>query len=262
MKGIVDFHTHAFPDNLASRAIKAIEEKSGISAKMDGTVSCLMVSMDTCGIEKSVVCSIATKPSHFTSIFEWSKKIRSDRIIPLPSIHPDDPEAEERISMVKKEGFIGIKMHPYYQDFLLDEPRMFPLYEKVSLENLLLVMHTGFDFAFQKIRKADPEKVIRIVDMFPCLKIVLTHMGGWKDWDRVEELIAGKKLYMEISFSLEFLGKKKAREIILKHPEEYVLFGTDAPWISQKETLKLFRSLSLGGHLENLILRKNAMAFL
>jgi predicted TIM-barrel fold metal-dependent hydrolase len=218
--------------------------------------------MDRSGIEKSVVCSIATKPSHFESIFEWSKNIRSERIIPLPSIHPDDNKAEERITMIKKEGFSGLKMHPYYQDFVLDEPRMLRIYEKASQENLLLVMHTGFDFAFERIRKADPERIIKVVDMFPCLKLILTHLGAWEDWDGVEKFIAGKKIFMEISFSLEFIDRQKARNIILKHPQEYVLFGTDSPWTDQEKTLELFRNLSLGERLETLILRKNALSLL
>jgi len=262
MKGIIDFHTHAFPDSLAGKAIKALEDEGGIPARLDGRLTSLISSMDACGIEKSVVCSIATKPSHFEPIFEWSRKIRSERIIPLPSVHPDDPEASERIGMIKKEGFAGFKMHPYYQDFFLDEQRMLKLYEKASRENLLLVMHTGFDFAFERIRKADPEKILKITGQFPSLKLVLTHLGAWEDWDGVEKIIAGKKLYMEISFSLEFIDKQKARAIILKHPEKYVLFGTDSPWTAQEKTLELLKSMSLGERLEKLILRDNALSLL
>ena len=262
MKGIIDFHTHAFPDSLAPQAVKVLEKEGKVPARLDGTISALLASMDRCGIEKSVVCSIATKPSHFNPILRWSENIRSERIIPLPSIHPDDPEAAGNIEKVKKGGFAGIKMHPYYQDFNLDEPRMLRIYEKVSAENLLLVVHTGFDFAFERVRKADPEKIIRIAKLFPELKLVLTHLGAWEDWDEVERLIAGENIYMEISFSLEFLASEKAKKIILGHPPEYILFGTDSPWTDQGKTLELFRSLSLGKTLERKILRENALSLL
>lgn len=262
MKKIIDFHTHAFPDYLARQAIDILEKEGGIDARIDGTISSLLASMDRYGIEKSVVCSIATKPSQFNPILKWSKEIRSERIVPLPSIHPDDPEAVNEIGIVKKEGFAGIKMHPYYQDFTLNDPCMFSIYEKVLSENLLLVMHTGFDFAFERIRKADPEKILQVIKMFPGLRLVLTHLGAWENWDEVAGLIAGKKIYMEISFSLDFMEKEKAKDIILKHPEGYVLFGTDSPWTDQGETLKLFKGLALGEHLENLILRENALSLL
>ncbi len=262
MKGIIDFHTHAFPDKLAGKAIGHLEKEGGIAARLDGRLASLLASMDRCGIEKSVVCSIATKPPQFDSILKWSELVRSDRIIPLPSVHPDDPEIIERIGLIKKKGFKGIKMHPYYQDFCLDEERLLPVYEKVSRENLMLVLHTGFDFAFERIRKADPEKIVRIKEMFPFLKLVATHLGAWEDWDEVEKLLVGRNICMEISFSLDFLDRERVKRIIEKHPSGCIFFGTDSPWTGQAETLNLLKSLSLEPELESRILRDNALSFL
>jgi uncharacterized protein len=262
MNGIIDFHTHAFPDNLAEKAVTFLEGEGGIPASLDGRISSLLDSMDRCGIEKSLVCSIATKPSQFTSILHWSETVSSDRIIPLPSIHPDDPEFVERIKMVKEKGFKGIKMHPYYQNFILNEKRVLPIYEEICKQNLMLVLHTGFDFAFERIRKADPEKFISVKNTFPDLKIVATHLGAWDDWSEVERLMVGKNIYMEISYSLDFLDKKRARDIIMQHPKEYILFGTDSPWTDQMRTLNLFKALSLGPRMEDRILRENALSLL
>ena len=78
-----------------------------VKAHLDGKVSSLLASMDICGIEKSVVCSIATKPSQFEPILKWSRKIQSDRIIPLPSVHPDDPKCVEQIETDKGRGIQG-----------------------------------------------------------------------------------------------------------------------------------------------------------
>ncbi|MCL4476922.1 MAG: amidohydrolase family protein [Nitrospirae bacterium] len=262
MQGIIDFHTHAFPDELAERAMKMLEEEGGIKASLDGRVSSLLRSMDKNGIEKSLVCSIATKPSQFDTILKWSRKIGTERIIPLPSLHPDDPDAEERVSQIKGEGFKGIKFHPYYQDFNVDDERLFPVYERICRENLIMVMHTGFDFAFEKIRKADPARIMRVLDRFPDIKLVTTHLGAWDDWDEVEKHIAGKRIYMEISFSLEYLEKEVAKKIILNHPEDHVLFGTDSPWTDQGRTLALLKGLDLGQAREKLILRENALRLL
>jgi hypothetical protein len=261
MKGIIDFHTHAFPDDLSERVIKMLEEEGGINAYLDGKISSLLSSMDNCGIEKSVICNIATKPSQFDSILKWCSEIRTERIIPFPSIHPYDTDFKDRIDKIKHEGFKGIKFHPYYQDFTIDEEKIFPVYEKISNENLILVMHTGFDFAFQRIRIADPEKIMNILKTFPSLKMVSTHLGAWEDWEEVERFLLGKPIYMEISFSLEFLDDT-VRKIISSHPAEYILFGTDSPWTDQQQTLSLFRELKLGEKREELILRENAIKLL
>ncbi len=261
MDGIIDFHTHAFPDELSERVIKMLEDEGGIKAFHNGKISSLLSSMDSCAIEKSIICNIATKPSQFDSILKWSKEINSDRIIPFPSIHPFDPEAIEKIHIIKKEGFKGIKFHPYYQNFTIDDRKLFPVYKKICDENLILVMHTGFDFAFPRTRIADPEKIMNIFNKFPDLKLVTTHLGAWEDWEEVCKHILGKPVYMEISFSLEFLNDT-VRKIFFNHPPEYILFGTDSPWTEQKNTLSLFKALNLGKEKERLILRENAVRLL
>lgn len=262
MSGIIDFHTHAFPDELADKAINALENEGDVKAHLDGRVSSLISSMDKCGIEKSVVCSIATKPSQYIPIMDWSREIRTGRITPFPSIHPDDPEAVSRVIQIKNEGFHGIKFHPYYQKFTIDEERMFPVYEEISKNNLIAVMHTGFDFAFRRDRITDPLKILNVVNTFPDLKLVTTHLGAWDDWDEAEKYLIGKKIFMEISFSLEFLHKERARSIITKHPEEYILFGTDSPWTDQQKTMLLLKQLKLGQKSEERILRDNAVNLL
>jgi predicted TIM-barrel fold metal-dependent hydrolase len=98
--------------------------------------------------------------------------------------------------------------------------------------------------------------------MFPELKFVTTHLGSWEQWSEVESIIAGKPVYMEISFSLEYLESAPIKDILLKHPREYILFGTDSPWTDQGNTLKLFRSLNLGDAFERAVLCDNAAKLL
>jgi uncharacterized protein len=262
MSGIVDFHAHAFPDELAERAINALEQQGGIKAFHSGTVSSLLRSMDSNGIETSVVCTIATKPGQFDPIFAWCRKIRSERIIPFPSIHPDDAQHRERISRVKGEGFKGIKFHPYYQEFSLDEERLFPIYERACEENLIVVAHTGFDIGFPRERIADPARILKVLARFPQLKLVTTHLGAWELWDEVEEQLTGREIYMEISCSFESLSGDAVRRLIVGHPGRYILFGTDSPWTDQGESVSLLKGLLFGAELEDRILRRNATELL
>ena len=85
MKGIIDFHAHAFPDQIAAGAIPYLEEEGDIKAMHDGRIASLLDLMDRDGVEKSVICSIATRPSQFEAILSWSKQVRTERIIPFPS---------------------------------------------------------------------------------------------------------------------------------------------------------------------------------
>jgi predicted TIM-barrel fold metal-dependent hydrolase len=259
---IIDFHTHAFPDHIAERAIAALEAECNVKTKHEGRISSLLKSMDRAGIDIAVVCSIATKPSQFQPILEWSKTIVSERIIPFPSIHPEDPQPVEKVKIIHDDGFKGVKMHPYYQEFALDEERLFPIYEACATYGLLLVVHTGFDIAFPRDRIADPVKIMGVCKRFPDLKFIATHLGGWYDWEKVEQHLTGKPIYMETSFSLEDLPREKVKAMIGRHPEGYVLFGTDSPWTDQKEAIRLLHSLGLEKEREEMILYRNAAGLL
>jgi len=257
--GIIDFHTHAFPDALAARAMKALSaEAPQLPYYHDGRVSSLLASMDAAGIARSVVCSIATRPSQFGPILEWSRQIASDRIIPFPSIHPDDPNPGERIAQIHKCGFKGVKMHPFYQGFYMDEPRLCPIYEALAETGLLLVMHTGYDIAFERVRRADPAVIVKVLRDWPELRLVTTHLGAWEQWQEVEQALIGRQVYMEVSFTDGYLATDKVRELILRHPAEYVLFGTDSPWDDQAKALARVRELRLGTSREEGMLWRNA----
>ncbi len=255
---ITDFHTHAFPENIALHAIPKLETAANEKANTNGTIKGLLESMDHADIERSIICSIATKPDHFTNIIKWSKSIKSPRIIPLPSIHPMDTDVKAKIAMIKQEGFCGVKMHPYYQDFFLSHPLLTPIYESLIENDLFVVMHTGLDIAFTPDRRASPQEVLTVTSKFPELKFIATHFGSWNMWDEVENTIIGRPLFIEISLALQFLSTEQAVRMFKAHPSDYLLFGSDSPWEDQKGAITRLRNLGLDRSLEEKILSKNA----
>ncbi len=260
---IIDFHTHAFPDALAGRAMAHLcAETDSVTAYLDGRLSSLLASMDAAGIEKSVLCSIATKPSQFEPIFEWSKAIQSERIIPLASVHPKDADLAGRVRQVADAGLAGIKMHPYYQDFDIDDPALDPLYAALQETGLLLTLHTGFDFAFAWIDRAGPGRIVNVVEKYPELRLVTTHLGSWQQWEAVEECLIGRPVYMETSFSVQYLGHEQLCRMLEAHPADYLLFGTDSPWTEQSEQVQAFRNLGISEELLEKIFFKNALKLL
>ncbi len=244
---IVDFHTHAFEDALAAKAIPFLEKEGDIKAATDGRIAGLLASMGRAGIDRAVVCPIATKPSHFDGIRRWAREVRAaqPRLDMLLSIHPDDPDALAHADETAAEGFKGVKLHPYYQRFTIDDERMFPLYERLAARDLIAVFHVGFDMAYPPDRVADPVRVRRVIDLFPKLKFVATHLGGWRDWEESRKYLIGRPVYLETSYSLHELPIETAREMILAHPADHILFGTDSPWSDQSEELARWRALDL-----------------
>lgn len=239
---VIDVHTHAFPDSLAPRAMARLTDGNA-KPFTDGTVGGLLRSMDAAGIDASVICSIATKPDQFEPILKWSRAIASDRIIPLGSIHPEDPEAVVRVGKLKAAGLCGLKVHPYYQDFVLDDERLFPFYAAVEASGLVLVSHTGFDPAFPRERRADPARMMNLLSHFPRLNFLATHFGGWDDWDEVEARLIGQPVNLEISLTAEFLSPDRVRRMLLNHPQDRLFFGSDSPWGNPAESLGILANL-------------------
>ena len=166
---IIDVHCHAFPDSIAEQAMSKLQYDGDVEASLDGKLSSLSSAMENAGISKAVIASIATKITQYSSIFSWLQEVASDIFIPFPSVHPEDPLSVPRIEEIAQAGFKGIKLHPYYQDFFMDEKRIYPLYETIQHSGLILLMHTGFDIAFDRIRRGSPEQIVKVLYDFPKL---------------------------------------------------------------------------------------------
>ena len=120
---VIDFHTHAFSDKIVEKAMGSLVETSGIKPYTDGSVKGLLEHMDKCGVDKSVILPIATKPAQQKIINSWANEIMSDRIYPFGSVHPDAEDICEELERIKELGLYGVKLHPDYQNFMADEEK-------------------------------------------------------------------------------------------------------------------------------------------
>jgi len=259
---IIDFHAHAFPDALAPKATKLLAESSGVRARLDGTIGDLLRSMDSAGIEKSVVCSIATRPAQVEPILEWSAQAASDRIVPFASIHPQRADYDDVIRRILDLGIKGVKFHPQYQDFFVDDERMFDLYESLGRARLVTVFHAGYDMSFRTDIRATPDRFARVHERFDEMIIVATHLGGWRLWEEVEALLAGTGVYFGTSFVLGEIDEELFHRILAKHDPQRVMFGTDTPWRDQAEDLAGLEALGLDDELLDALLHDNAARLL
>ncbi|HUT56749.1 MAG TPA: amidohydrolase family protein [Phycisphaerae bacterium] len=259
----IDFHTHAFPDDLAGRAMRKLQEQAGYPVAGDGRIESLLASMDAANIDVSVVCAVATKPGQARGILKWCRRVRCERIEPFPSVHPDEPKAAKWIGRIAKAGFLGVKLHPMYQAFAADEDRMAPVYAAAAEHGLIVALHCGQDIGFAADDdRAAPRRVADVRRRFAHLKLLCTHMGGWRQWDQVEAHLLGRDVYLETSFSLAELGRERSVEFIRRHGPERVVFGSDWPWRPQAGELDGLNRLGLPAADLRRIAYSNASALL
>lgn len=262
---IIDFHTHIFPDKIAKQALDTLAAEFGdYRPCTDGTLKGLISSMDSAGIGMAVAANIATKPTHTGPILSFCKEIKGERIHPLISFHPLNKiaEVEDILARAEEMGIRGVKLHPMYQDFSIDDRKMYPYYELVEKFGMFIVFHTGFDMAFPGNTQADVERVKKVAEEFPNLTIVCTHLGGWKQWDRVKILTKRENIYTETSMVITETDENTFIKLLLKFDEDRVLFGTDSPWTDQKKMAAHAMGLPISDKKKEKLLFSNAAGLL
>ena len=181
----IDFHTHIFPDKIASRAIETLSYKSGgLEPSYDGTAEGLKKRMEKENVDISVVLSIATNAHQMHSVNDFAASVNNGKIIAFGSVYPEAPDCIEELGRIKKLGLKGVKFHPEYQDFNVDEEKMRPIYEEISRLGLITVFHSGADLGYSAPYHCPPERAVKALKMFTS-PVVFAHWGGWLFWKEV-----------------------------------------------------------------------------
>ena len=268
----IDMHTHAFADAIVERAMAALKANipPDFHTPYDGRLPSLVRELKSHGFDHAVLCQIATKPSQFAPILEWSRAIRDGRlgedaarmILPLPSVHPADPDLEAHVREIAREGFKGIKLHPYYQGFVLDDPVPLDLFRMARDNGLFVEIHAGFDIGFPFEDVCGPRRTMRVVESVPGLRLMISHFGGWRAWEEADEVLVGTPVDLEISMSVGWCDPALLRSMLLRHPADRLYFGSDWPWSEYDKTLPFLGSLGLPAERLAALMGGNAARFL
>ena len=279
---IVDMHTHIFPDKIADDVIEKLSRVAGILAFTNGTLDGLKHSMDAAQIDLSVILPVATNTHQVekinSSTAELNEKFSDAGIFSFGCIHPDFTNVRAELSRVKNRGLKGIKIHPVYQDVNLDDVKFLRIFERAAELDLIVVTHAGLDIGFPGVVRCSPRMIRHVVDEIGNFKFVAAHMGGWKNWREVLELLADTKIFIDTAFStgkiiprkdtvwnaddLKLLDAAQFMTFIKIFGADRILFGTDSPWSSAKTSIDFINNLPIDNADKNKILGLNAQKLL
>lgn len=261
---VIDFHIHAFPDAVAEKAIPALSKCSGgVLPAYDGKISSLKTSLQKSGADLGVVLNIATNPHQQKKVNDFAiSLVGGASLIPFGSVHPDSPDALAELERLKAAGIKGIKLHPDYQHFFVDDERMFPIYEKIAELGLITVFHAGVDIGYPAPVHCTPQRLLSILDLFGDAPVVAAHFGGYLLWDSVLEVLCGTKVYLDTAFSYGKIPPDYAKNIIGAHGADRILLGSDMPWSTAENEIRLLKSLDLSPEDTEKILCNNAKRLL
>ncbi len=255
---IIDAHAHIFPDKIADKAAAGIGAFYDLDIRHDGRLSTLFRVGDEAGIDRYIVQSVATIPEQVESINNFiaaSVNEYPDKLVGFGALHPDYSDIEKETERIVSLGLKGIKLHSDFQKFDIDDPKAYKIYETAQKMKLPILFHVG-DFRYEY---SDPERLAKIMELYPDLTIVGAHFAGWSEWEKAEKLFAGGKIYCDLSSSLYAMEPERAGELIHIFGTERVMFGTDYPMWTAKEELERFDRIPLTTEERELILYKNAL---
>ncbi|MBO8137555.1 MAG: amidohydrolase family protein [Desulfotomaculum sp.] len=258
---IIDMHVHFFPENVAPKATKQLAEHYGMPVPYRGTKKEYQAIAQRAGVEAAVFFTAATRPDQVQPANFWAVQNNRDKFIGFGTLHPDFENIDDEISRLKRAGIKGIKFHPDFQQFFLDDEKAMSIYEKLA-GDFLLIFHIGDDQNENKVNYTSPERLSRVLEAIPGLKVVAAHMGGYQMWDQALELLVGKEVYFDTSSSYEFLPADKFRRMIREHGYHRVLLGSDYPYSDPGKESLCLAQLGLNDKEYNAITRENAKKLL
>ncbi|MBE7081005.1 MAG: metal-dependent hydrolase [Clostridiales bacterium] len=266
---IIDFHTHIFPDKIASSTIGALASNSGSTAYTDGTVKGMVDALTRANADIAIALPVLTKATQFDSVLNFACSVNEQfknekrKIISFAGMHPDCDDIDGKMKKIKSLGIKGIKIHPDYQSTYIDDPRYIEILKCAKKYDLIVVTHSGIDNGYigQPVR-CPVDKVLKVIEEVNYDKFVLAHFGAHKLWNEVLDKLAGKNVYFDTAFTFHEIDKDLFKEIVCKHGSKKVLFATDCPWRDIKDDYEILSSYGLKKECLDNILYKNALKLL
>lgn len=273
---IIDFHTHVFPDDVASDAISKMEEEAAangkypVKAKLAGTAKALEDKARENGIDWSIVLPVATSPRQVESINLFAARANENSVrtglFSLGAIHPDNENYKEILRGLKAREIKGIKLHPDYQGAYVDDMRYLRIMDFAADLDLVIVVHAGTDIGKPQEAHSTVDRLCTVDDVLAYPKLVLAHMGGYDRWEEVEQKLLGRNIYLDTAMCFEeeipHMSVEQFRRFVDKHGFKRILFGTDSPWADQGRSVEMIRSAGLLKEQEAAILGGNALQLL
>ncbi len=266
---VIDFHTHIFPDKIAEKTVAYLAEKIGYPPYYQGDKNGLLRMLKNAGADLAVSQPVVTNPKQFESINEFAYRLNCEmqgqtpRILSFGGIHPRCENIPEKMAFLKERGFLGVKLHPDFQDAYFDDEGYLEIIRSANDLDMIVLTHAGVDEGFPNCPvRCTPDRILRVYDAVAPKKLILGHFGSNRMWEEVYEKLCGLNLYFDTAFTLNFIDESLFLAIVEKHGADKILFGTDAPWQDTKEYLEKLQSFPLREEQLEKILYRNALALL
>ena len=254
---IIDAHAHIYPEKIAAKATDTIGEFYDIKMEMPaGTPEQLLKVGGNAGITRYVVHSVATTAHQVRSINEFIRKEceAHPEFIGFITLHQDlsEEEIESEIELALTHGMKGIKLHPDFQKFNIDDPQAERFY-RAAEGKLPILLHMGDD----RYEYSAPHRLVKIAKKYPNTTFIAAHFGGYRSWSESRLYKGLGNVYFDTCSSLPFISADEAKRIIDIHGADRFFFATDFPMWDAAQEIERFYEIPLSDREREMIFSEN-----
>lgn len=257
---IIDTHVHVWPDEIASRALAA--PRGDLTRFGDGTVSGALAAMDQAGIDKAITLNVANLARHVERTNTFAESLPADRFIGFGTIHPD-LSVEENLASLERHNIPGVKIHPLFQGFALDDRRLWDILDPMR-GTYVCIIHVGEGGDSSANDRCTPEMLRNLIEALPGLDVVACHFGGYRRHEEAAAYIQGLPVYLDTSWppGLVSVAPEIVRDVVRRHGADRIVFGSDWPMSDPEQDVDTLRRIGLtdeevhmilGGNMANLL---------
>jgi uncharacterized protein len=248
---IIDVHTHVgeYPLHISEKfATEAREAWPGIplGGSLDDHYRDALADVD-----RAVVLAFNAPASGFVVPNDYvASYVARDpaRLIGFGAVDPSDGGAVDELERMKGDlGLVGCKLGPIYQDVDPLGPEFLRVCEALERLELPMLIHQGTTFARAgSLLQARPILLDEIALRYPKLKIVIAHVGHpWFD-EAIAVVRRHPYVFADISglVTRRWLLYQALVSAIEYRVEHKLLFGSDFPFFSARQTIDGLRSVT------------------
>lgn len=250
-----DTHAHIYPGKIAKKATASVGDFYHVDMLNVGLPHVLAERGGAAGIDRFLVCSVATKVEQVRSINEFIEKKCGEypQFTGLAAWHQEIGDIGAELDDIQRRGLKGIKLHPDFQKFFLDDKKMLPFYREADRRELPILFHMGDN----RTDFSSPRRLMNVLEKLPELTCIAAHFGGYTEWEEARRVLKGTNVFVDTSSSLFALTREQACESIAHFGVEHTMFGTDFPMWDPVKELERFFALELTEEENRMILYDN-----
>ena len=257
---IIDAHAHIFPPKLVVTATKATQDFYELpSMRHEGSAEALLASGKNAGVTNYMVFSTATTSAQVPNINDFiiAECAAHKEFIGAGTMHRDFADFENELDRLRASGILGIKLHPDFQRFNFDDAALLPVFAALQDRGMFVITHSGdhrYDYSH-------PTRIARVAKMFPEMRIIAAHLGGWMKWDIARRELVLPNVWVDCASTFGFTGPETFFAALDAFGGKRIIFGCDFPMWDHEEELDHLRALGLPERQLEDILYNNFMEF-